>query len=90
MLILPIVCVLATLPSTDRTQFFLLVLAAGFMVAHRFGPEAPWRRVAGVALVAAVLLVGSFLAVQAWRGGQMPNRTGLFLRLPQPQARPIP
>ena len=81
-LVLPILCVLATLPSTDRTQFFLLVLAAGFMVAHRFGPEAPWRRVAGVALVAAVLLVGSFLAVQAWRGGQMPNRTGLFLRLP--------
>jgi hypothetical protein len=81
-LILPILCVFATLLSTDRTQFFLLVLAAGFMVAHRFGPEAPWQRIAGVTLLAAVLLVGSFLAVQAWRGGQMPNRTGLFLRLP--------
>jgi hypothetical protein len=81
-LILPLVCVLATLVSTDRTQFFLLVLAAGFMVAHRFGPEARWQRIAGVSLVAGVLLVGSFLGVQAWRGGQLPNRTGLFLRLP--------
>jgi hypothetical protein len=81
-LIVPILCVLTTLLSTDRTQFFLLVLAAGFMVAYRFGPEAPWRRIAGLTLLAAVLLVGSFLAVQAWRGGQMPNRTGLFLRLP--------
>jgi hypothetical protein len=81
-LILPMLCVLTTLLTTDRTQFFLFVLAAGFMVAHRFGPEAPWQRVAGFTLVAAVLLVGSFLAVQAWRGGQMPNRTGLFLRLP--------
>ena len=89
MLILPIVCVLATLPSTDRTQFFLRS-SRRIHDPHRFGPGAPWRRVAGVALVAAVLLVGSFLAVQAWRGGQMPNRTGLFLRLPQPQARPIP
>ena len=81
-LILPILCVLATLLSTDRTQFFLFVLAAGFMAAHRFGPEAPWRWIAGLTLLAAVLLVGSFLAVQAWRGGQMPDRTGLFLRLP--------
>jgi hypothetical protein len=81
-LILPILCVFTTLLTTDRTQFFLLVLAAGFMAAHRFGPEARWHRIAGVTLVAAVLLIGSFLAVQAWRGGQMPDRTGLFLRLP--------
>jgi hypothetical protein len=81
-LILPILCVFTTLLTTDRTQFFLFVLTAGFMAAHRFGPAAPWRRIAGVTLVAAVLLVGSFLAVQAWRGGQMPDRTGLFLRLP--------
>jgi hypothetical protein len=52
------------------------------MVAHRFGPEAPWQRIAGLTVVGAMLLVGSFLAVQAWRGGQMPNRTGLFLQLP--------
>jgi hypothetical protein len=81
-LMLPILCVLTTLLTTDRTQFFLFVLAAGFMAAHRFGAEAPWRRIAGVTLLAAVLLVGSFLAIQAWRGGQMPDRTGLFLRLP--------
>ena len=81
-LLLPILCVGTTLLTTDRTQFFLLVMAAGFMAAHRFGPEVSWPRIAGVTLLAAVLLVGSFLAVQAWRGGQMPNRTGLFLQLP--------
>jgi hypothetical protein len=81
-LILPALCVVTTLLTTDRTHFFLLVLAAGFMAAHRFGPEVPWPRIAGGALLAGVLLVGSFLAIQSWRGGQMPNRTGLFLQLP--------
>jgi hypothetical protein len=80
-LILPGLCVVATLLSTDRTQFFMLVLTAGFMAVHRFGPELSWSRVAGGALVVAALFLFLFLAIGWWRGETAEN-SPLFLRLP--------
>jgi hypothetical protein len=80
-LILPMLCVLATLLSTDRTQFFMLVLTAGFMAVHRFGPELSWSRVSGGVLVAAALFLSFFLAIGWWRGETAEN-SPLFIRLP--------
>ena len=80
-LILPGLCVVATLLSTDRTQFFMLVLTAGFMAAHRFGPQLSWPRVTGVLLVVAASFLSLFLAIGWWRGETAEN-SPLFLRLP--------
>lgn len=80
-LILPILCVLATLLSTDRTQFFMLVLTAGFMTVHRFGPELSWPRVTGGVVAVAALFLSIFLAIGWWRGATAEN-SPLFLRLP--------
>jgi hypothetical protein len=80
-LILPSLCVAATLLSTDRTQFFMLVLTAGFMAAHRFGAELSWPRVTGGVLVVAALFLSIFLTIGWWRGETAEN-SPLFLRLP--------
>lgn len=76
---LALVCGLSTLATTDRTQFFSLLLTSVFMILHRLGPALTGRRAGLVAVTAAVLLVGSFLAIEAWRGA---SDRGLFLRLP--------
>ena len=80
-LILPMLCVLATLLSTDRTQFFMLVLTASFMAVHRFGPALSWPRVTGGLLVVGVLFLSLFVAIGWWRGETAEN-SPLFLRLP--------
>jgi len=76
---LSLVCGLSTLATTDRTQFFTLLLTSVFMIAHRLGRALTWRRAGLVAVVATLLLVGSFLAIETWRGA---TDRGLFLRLP--------
>jgi hypothetical protein len=80
-LILPILCVVATLLSTDRTQFFMLVLTAGFMAVHRFGPQLSWPRVTGGVLLVALLFPAVFLTIGWWRGATGEN-SPLFLRVP--------
>ena len=79
-LVLPILCVVSTVISTDRTQFFTIVLTSLFMVAHRYGAVASTKRVVFGAILAGALLIGSFLGVEAWRA--MPDRPGVFLQLP--------
>ncbi len=74
-------CAAGTVVSTDRTQSFLLVLSAAFMVAYRFGPEVSLRRSLIGGGVVVVLLVTSFLAIETWVR-KTPDQLGLFLRLP--------
>ena len=78
---LALVCAAGTVVSTDRTQSFLLVLSAAFMVAYRFGPEVSLRRTLIGGGVVVVLLVTSFLAIETWVR-KTPDHLGLFLRLP--------
>ena len=78
---LALLCAAGTVVSTDRTQSFLLVLSAAFMVAYRFGPEVSLRRSLIGGGVVVVLLVTSFLAIETWVR-KAPDQLGLFLRLP--------
>jgi hypothetical protein len=76
---LAVVCGLSTLATTDRTQFFSVLLTAVFMIAHRMGPSLSWRRASGIAAAASILLISSFLAIETWR--RAADR-GLFVQLP--------
>lgn len=76
---LAVVCGLTTLATTDRTQFFSLLLTSVFMTAHRLGRALTLRRAVLIGAAAGVLLVGSFLVIERWRGA---SDRGLFLRLP--------
>ena len=70
-----------TVISTDRTQSFLLVGTAAFMIAYRVGPTVTvGRAVAGFA-AAGVFIVASFLAIELWVR-KSPERMGLFLQVP--------
>ena len=74
-------CAAGTVISTDRTQSFLLLTTAAFMIAYRFGPAVSLgRTVAGFA-VAGALLTAAFLAVELWVR-KSPERMGLFLEVP--------
>ena len=81
LVILALLCAAGTVVSTDRTQSFLLMLSAAFMVAYRFGPEVSLRRSLIGGGLAVVLLVTSFLAIETWVR-KAPEQLGLFLRLP--------
>lgn len=76
---LAIGCALTTLTTTDRTQFFSILLTSVFMTSHRFGRTLSWRRAGLIAMVSALLFVSSFLAIETWR---LASDRGLFLRLP--------
>jgi hypothetical protein len=76
---LAVVCGLSTLATTDRTQFFSVLLTAVFMIAHRMGPSLSWRRASGIAAAASILLISSFLAIETWRRA---SDRGLFVQLP--------
>jgi hypothetical protein len=65
---LVVICAAGTLVLVERTQFFTIVLGAGFMVAYRVGPRLDRTRLGGFLVLCAALLVVSFLAVGLWRG----------------------
>jgi hypothetical protein len=66
-------CALATWLTTDRTQFFIVVLGCFFMYVFRFGRALSWTRMTIALAVAGVLLVTNFLVVGAWMGKTSAN-----------------
>jgi len=74
-------CAAGTVISTDRTQSFLLVGTAAFMIAYRVGPAVSVSRAAAGFAVTGVFLVASFLAIELWVR-KSPERMGLFLQVP--------
>lgn len=75
------VCAVATWLSTDRTQFFTLVLGAFFGFVFQRGPRLSWSRLLQAAAVAALLLVINFLGVGKLMG-KTPAALGVALQLP--------
>jgi hypothetical protein len=75
------VCAVATWLSTDRTQFFTLVLAAFFGFVFQRGPRLSWGRLAQATGVTALLLIINFLGVGKMMG-KTPAVLGVDLRLP--------
>ncbi len=57
-----------TLLTTDRTQFFIVLLTTVFMWLYRRGPALSLSRLAVVVGVAGVLLAANFLIVGYWVG----------------------
>jgi hypothetical protein len=83
-------CVAATWVSTDRTQFFMIVLTSFFMYLYRHGPRLSLSRFLVATGTSGLLLVSSFLAIGYWTG-RTPERLGLPLTLPGPSAAaPVP
>ena len=78
-------CTVATWLSTDRTQFFMLVLGLFFMYVFSRGTRLSWFGLAGVSLATAALLATNFLVVGALVG-KTPARLGVQLSLPDPAA----
>jgi hypothetical protein len=83
-------CVAGTWISTDRTQFFTIVLTAASMFVYRRGPALDWKRLGGVVLVCAALLLSNFVAVNAWRwpGNERQRRSSVQPGAPATQATP--
>jgi hypothetical protein len=65
--ILPASCALATLATTDRTQFFSLLLGIFFMYCLRLGPRLSGARLLLAGTLVPLLLAVNFVAVDAWR-----------------------
>jgi hypothetical protein len=74
-------CVAGTWVTTDRTQFFTLVLTGLFVYLYRLGALLAWRRFALVLALCSSLLVADFLVVGAWTG-KSPQSMGLSLSPP--------
>jgi hypothetical protein len=70
-----------TLVTTDRTQFFALVISAVFMYLLRHGWSLRLGRLLFVTVLAPLLLVGNFLIVGAWTG-KSTSDVGVRLRWP--------
>jgi hypothetical protein len=79
--VLVVACALATWITTDRTQFFMIVLATFFMVAYRRGREMSWAGFVATAVCACGCLVLNFLAVGYWVG-KTPENLGWKLTVP--------
>jgi oligosaccharide repeat unit polymerase len=62
------VCVAATLVTTDRTQFFTVLVSVVFMYLFARGPSLPLRRVVAIAVLCPLVLAANFAVVDAWRG----------------------
>lgn len=75
------VCGAATWLSTDRTQFFTLVLGAFFGFVFQRGATLTWVPLVQAVVVAALLLVVNFLGVGMLMG-KTPATLGLSLQLP--------
>jgi hypothetical protein len=76
-----IAATLGTLTSTDRTQFFTLVLSGGFMYALRRGAALPLARLTAIAAAATLLLGIAFFTIGAWTG-KTASDVGLRMQLP--------
>lgn len=74
-------CCAGTWVSTDRTQFFTIVLGCTFMYLYRYGRNLPWRGFAAALAVAGLLLGLNFFVVGYWVGKTGEN---LGFRLGEP------
>ena len=61
-------CCLGTWISTDRTQFFTIVLAVFFMYVYRHGRTLSFTGFCAAGAIAAVLLAANFIIVAEWMG----------------------
>ena len=77
----PLLCVAMLWLTTDRTQFFTLVLTATWMSFLRLGPALTTRRVVRTLALVGVILVSNFWAVGAWLG-KTPENLGVALQFP--------
>ncbi len=75
-------CVACTWITTDRTQFFTVVLASLFMCFLRWGRALSVPRLAGATTLAAAALVANFLGVGYWREAS-PENLGFALTAPR-------
>jgi hypothetical protein len=76
-----IMCALATWITTDRTQFFLIVLGGFFVFAYRRGSRLSLGGLSAALLLCATLLVANFLLVGMWVG-KTPAGLGVTMQLP--------
>jgi hypothetical protein len=84
----PVLCALATWLTTDRTQFFVLMLGLFFMYVFRLHRRLSWPGLIAAGVVAGVLLGSNFLLVGAWLG-KTPENLGVLAGLPSaPSATP--
>jgi hypothetical protein len=67
-LALPVLCLLCLWWTTDRGQFFAVILTGTWMYLYRFGPELSLSRYVRVVGIAAILLLLNFWAVSSWTG----------------------
>jgi hypothetical protein len=77
----PVLCGLATGITTDRTQFFLVVLGCFLLYAYRWGPRLTWRSTAVMAALCMTVLIADFLLVGAWIG-KTPSNLGVTMQVP--------
>jgi len=62
----PVLCVMGTAITTDRTQLFLVVLCTLFILLVRKGPALSWLRLLMVIAVAGAVLAVHFMFVDVW------------------------
>jgi hypothetical protein len=78
-------CAGATWITTDRTQFFTIVLTALFMFLARKGREGSGLELTGAVALAGAALAANFLAVGYWTG-RTPGNLGFSLSAPRVSA----
>jgi len=78
-------CIACTWITTDRTQFFIVVLAVLFMYLLRYGRSLSVTRSIAAVLVAGTALSANFLAVGYWTG-RSPENLGFALSAPRASA----
>jgi hypothetical protein len=67
-LLLPIAAVAGTLVTTDRTQFFTILMSGFFAYCFRRGGAVPAGRLAAITLVALAVMIATFIGVGIWTG----------------------
>jgi len=67
-LLLPACAALGTLVTTDRTQFFTILLSGFFAYCFRRGRDLATGRLLLLIVVAPVILIANFIAVGIWTG----------------------
>ncbi len=80
---LVVACAGATWVTTDRTQFFTIVITSLFMFLYRYGGTLSVRRLIGGLVLAGLALTANFLAVGYWTG-RSPENLGFVLTAPRP------
>ncbi|MGE3956603.1 MAG: O-antigen polymerase [Vicinamibacterales bacterium] len=76
-----VLCSLATWLTTDRTQFFTLVLGLFFMFVFSRARRLSWTGLVATVIVAGLLLAANFLIIGALMG-KTPANLGVGLQLP--------